>query len=683
MDAMKGQRAQRYFRTGLGIAWAGLMFTAGLADAATPDLTQFSIEDLMKVKVISAAKIEQSLQDTAAAVFVITADDIRRSGATSVPEALRLAPGVEAARIDASRWSVTIRGFNGRFANKLLVLVDGRSVYTPLFSGVHWEVQGPPLDDIARIEVIRGPGGTLWGANAVNGVINIITKRPEETQGGLVSLTAGDEERAIAGLRYGGTLGDRARYRLYGQFADRDGLVTPDGRDAGDNWRIGKGGFRLDWASSDRDAFTVQGELYQAKFKQNFATFSLTPPYGNHLLSSVDADGGSLQAHWERRYSATSKMALQLYYQYEDRKDPLYAADLETFDLDFQHSFALGGRQEIVWGLGYRRNRDQFTGTAVSSVDPRSLTTELFSAFAQDQIELIPGRLRLIGGVKLEHNDFSGWEWQPSARALWTPHPDHRVWLAASRAVRTLSRGEQDASRINLFTLPPSPFTGPLPTVVALTGAGQSLEPEELTAYELGYRVQLTEQLSMDATLFQHNYDQLLVGGILAPSLQTEVSPPYVLVPVSLSNGGSGAKSGFELAVDWRPSERWRLRLAYSYLDSDLSDKRADAPIYTDGNHQLISLFSSWSPRDDVDIDLWWRYVGGNETNRVSFTGANKIEPYSSVDLRLAWRPRRDVELSLVGTNLLDDHHLEFVQEAFAFPVEVERSLYGQMKWTF
>ncbi|MBL8250791.1 MAG: TonB-dependent receptor [Candidatus Competibacter sp.] len=646
-------------------------------------MTQFSIEDLMQVKVVSAAKIEQSLQDTAAAVFVITAEDIRRSGATSVPEALRLAPGVEAARIDASRWSVTIRGFNGRFANKLLVLVDGRSIYTPLFSGVHWEVQGPPLHTIERIEVIRGPGGALWGANAVNGVINIITKHPKDTQGGLVSLTAGTEERAIADIRYGGIWGERAQYRVYGQFADRDGQITPDGRDAGDGWRIGKGGFRLDWATSDADAFTLQGELYDANFKQNFTTFSLEPPYNNHLLSSVEAEGGSLQGRWERRYSATSKMGLQLYYQYEDRKDPLYEADLETFDLDFQHSFALGGRQEIVWGLGYRRNRDLFTDTAISRVDPKGLTTELFSAFVQDQVELIPERLRLIGGVKLEHNDFSGWELQPSLRALWTPHPDHRAWVAVSRAVRTLSRGEQNASRINLLAVPPSPFSGNLPIVVTLVSPNQQLDPEELTAYEVGYRVRVTERLSADATLFQHDYDRLLIGDPMAPSPQIGSWPPHVLLPISLSNAGSGTKRGFELAVDWRPAERWQLRLAYSYLDSDLNRKKTDAPIYTDGNHQQFSLFASWNPRDDVDVDLWWRYVDGNETNRVSYTGANKIDPYSSVDLRLAWRPSRELELSVVGMNLLNDRHLEFVQEAFAFPVEVERGFYGQVKWTF
>jgi len=660
---------------GLGVALGGQPATA------TPDLTQLSIEDLMQIKVVSAAKIEQSLQDTAAAVFVITADDIRRSGATSIPEVLRLAPGVEASRLDSGRWSVTIRGFNGRFANKLLVLVDGRSIYTPLFSGVHWEVQGPPLEEIERIEVVRGPGGSLWGANAVNGVINILTKHPQDTQGGLATLILGNEERAIVGVRQGGELGEKARYRLYGQFTARDSLVTPDGRDAGDAWQIGQGGFRLDWTPSAVDVVTVQGDLHHADFDQNFLLFSLTPPYSAHQLAPVDAAGGSLQARWERRSSATSRMALQAYYQYEDRRDPLYIADLDTFDLDFQHSFALNDRQEFVWGLGYRRNQDRFTDTIRSQVHPQRLSTELWSAFVQNQIELIPDRLRLTGGLKLEHNDFTGWEWQPSLRALWTPHPDHRLWAAISRAVRTPSRGEWDAAQVNLGALAPSPLSANLPVLLSLSGS-HLLASEELTAYEIGHRVRLTERLSLDATLFQHDYDRLFVANPGVPMLEREPWPHLVL-PLVLSNRGAGTKTGFEWAADWRPTENWRLRLSYAYLDSDLNQRDSDSPIYTDGNRQQLSLFSSWNPRDDVDMDLWWRYVDVNEVNLVSVNTQAKIDPYTTVNVRLGWRPRKDLEFSLVGVNLLENQHLEAVQEAFGFPVEVERSFYGQVKWSF
>ncbi len=448
--------------------------TAGQAETATPDLTQFSIEDLMRVKVVSAAKMEQALLDTAAAVFVITADDIRRSGVTNVMEALRLAPGVEVARIDSSRWAITIRGINGRFANKLLVLIDGRSIYTSQFSGVYWEVQNLFLPDIERIEVIRGPGGSLWGANAVNGVINIITKNSKDTQGGLVTLTAGNEERAIAGVRYGGKLGDDARYRIYGQFTERDGLVTPDGRDADDDWRIGRGGFRLDWIPSAQDTVAVQGDHYKGNFDQNLTTSGLTQPYIEQQLSPAKDSGGSFQARWEHQYSAASQTGLQIYYQYADREDPLYISDSETFDIDFQHNFAWDDRQEIVWGLGYRRNQDYFTDTEFSSVNPSKQKTELFSAFVQDQADLIPEQLRLTAGIKIEHNDFTGWEWQPSVRMIWTPHPDHRLWAAVSRAVRTPSRGEEDA-QVNLYVLPPSPLTGNLPRSSPFSAAASSI----------------------------------------------------------------------------------------------------------------------------------------------------------------------------------------------------------------
>jgi iron complex outermembrane receptor protein len=674
--------APRQTRVIKGLVVLACLGTGARAEAVETDLTQLSIEDLMQVKVVSATKVEQTLQDTAAAVFVITAEDIRRSGATVIPEVLRLAPGVEVARIDASRWSVTIRGFAGTYSNKLLVLVDGRSIYTPLFSGVNWEVEGPPLDEIEQIEIVRGPGGSLWGANAVNGVINIITKHTKDTQGGMVTLTAGNKERAIASVRYADQLGEQARYRLYGQFAERDSLVTPAGRDAQDNWRQGKGGFRLDWNPAAMDSFTVQGEFYNADLKQNFTVFNLAAPYSTHLLSPVEASGGSVQARWQRQYSAQSKMELQAYYHYESHQDYLYDATLDTVNLDFQHNFPLGDRQEIVWGLGYRRNQDEFTDTVITAINPRSVATELFSAFVQDQVDLITNRFRLIAGAKLEHNDFTGWEWQPSLRALWTPHPNHRLWAAASRAVRTPSRGERDVMRLNLTTVSPSALTGNLPGLLYFAGSPH-LGSEELTAYEIGYRGHLTERFSLDATVFYHDYAQLLIGNLGTVTVAGTPWPSYLLLPVTLTNAGSGVKSGFELAADWRPAERWRWRLAYSYLDSELKRDDDSSPIYTDGDRQQISLLASWNARDNVDVDVWWRYVAANEISLVSYSGRIESSSYPELGVRLGWRPRKDVELSVVGNNLLGAHHLEFVSEAFAFPVEVERSVYGQVKWKF
>ncbi|HRF44877.1 MAG TPA: TonB-dependent receptor [Candidatus Competibacteraceae bacterium] len=665
---------------------AGVGLTAslpgGVQAAEIPDLTYFSIEELMQIKVVSATKVEEALQDIASAVFVITADDIRRSGVTNVMEALRLAPGVEVARVDSSRWAITIRGFNGRFANKLLVLIDGRSVYTSQFSGVYWELQDLFLPDIKRIEVIRGPGGSLWGANAVNGVINIITKNSEDTQGGLVTLTAGNEERAIAGVRYGGTLGDNTQYRVYGQFSERDGLATLNGRDAGDDWRMSKGGFRLDWTPSAQDKIAVQGDRYEGNFDQNYVFPTLDSEFSKQELAKINATGGSLQAHWEHQYSAASQIGLQVYYQYADREEPLYIADTDTFDIDFQHNFTLGDRQNIVWGLGYRRNWDQFTDTALATVNPKSATTELFNAFVQDQVDLIPEQLRLTAGVKLEHNDFTGWEWQPSIRMLWTPRPDHHLWAAISRAIRTPSRGEEHA-QTSLYALPPSPVTGNLPTLITLFGNSQ-LDTEKLIAYEAGYRVQLTGQFSIDTTAFYNDYDQV-VGTIPGtPFLETGIVPPYLVLPLQLENAQSGYDTGFELAADWRPMPAWRMQLAYSYLHSDI--KRLGDPADYSFNLNQISVLSSWNLSNDLDLDAWGRYVNRDGSiltlspfNRV------KIDPYFSLNLRLGWRPRKDLEFSLVGANLLDGGggHLEYVQEAYTFPVEVQRSLYGQMKWSF
>ncbi len=646
---------------------------------AQADLTQFSIEDLLQVKVVSAAKVEQALEDTAAAVFVITADDIRRSGVTNVMEALRLAPGVEVARIDSSRWAITIRGFNGRFANKLLVLIDGRTIYNAQFSGVYWELQELFLPDIERIEVVRGPGGSLWGANAVNGVINIITKNAKDTQGGLLTLTAGDEERAIAGVRYGGKLGDSAQYRVFGQFAKRDGLVTPDGRDADDDWRIGRGGFRLDWTPSANNTIVVQGDVYDGNLDQNYLFPSLFPPYAERRLSPVDTSGGSLQARWEHQYSATSRMSLQAYYQYEDRNDLLYIVEAESFDLDFQHNFALTDHQEIVWGLGYRRNQDDFTDTDFSAVRPNQETTQLFSAFVQDQADLIPDRLRLTAGVKVEHNDFTGWEWQPSVRMLWTPHQDHRLWAAVSRAVQTPARGFVDA-RADLAVFPPSPFTGNLPILVSIIG-GDSLQSEELIAYEIGYRAQVAERLSLDATVFYNDYDQVIGANLGTPFPERRIFPPHLVLPVELQNIGSGYNTGFELAANWRPMQDWRLWLAYSHLYSDIENRDGE-PIYNHGNQNRISLFSSWKLRDDLELDVWWRYVDNDSINTIS-TGRTEVDSYSTVDLRLGWQPRKDLELSLVAANLFGGNHLEFVQETLAVPVEVEPSLYGTLQWKF
>ena len=651
------------------LALQGMLFGVS---AVAMDLTALSVEELMQVEVVSAARQSQAWSDSAAAVFVITADDLRRTGVTQVAEALRLAPGVDVARIDSSRWAISIRGFNGRFANKLLVMIDGRSVYTPVFSGVYWELQDLPINDIARIEVIRGPGGSLWGANAVNGVINIITKSASETQGALVSVTAGNEERAIVDARYGGKLGESARYRIYGRSARREGFVDPQGQSSSDDWTMQRGGFRLDWQPSARDDVVVLGDHYSGDMNQNMVVPMLEPPYNEHRLDPVTARGNSLQARWVRNYAPTGQFSLQTYYQNQEHSDLQQDVSLETFDLDFQHSFGLSSDQQVVWGLNYRHYQDHYAPVALSMVDPTEATTSLFSIFGQDQIDFAAARLRLTLGLRLERNDYTGWEWQPSARLLWMPTAQQRLWGSISRAVRTPSRVEE--GRTTFFTLPPLPAFGGLPAVV--TGLGSNaFAAEKLTAYEIGYRNWLHESLSLDVTAFYNDYDDLLSATDGAPYLVTEPAPHWVL-PRYFNNGLNAANRGFEMAADWRPHPDWRLQLAYSHLWMS-HPQRAWAPA------DQVSLLSSWQINDTLELDAWLRYSSSLLVQTISTLGTVTVDPTWGLTLRLGWRPRPDLELALVGANLLSDHQLEFVQEAYTYPVEVERSLYGQLKWSF
>lgn len=663
------------------LAWLSLGIFPLMTVAAELDLTQFDIEALMQLKVVSAAKTEQSLQETAAAVFVVTAEDIRRSGATNVPEALRLVPGVEVARVDSSHWAVTIRGFNGLLANKLLVLIDGRSIYNNEFSGVYWENENLFMSDIERIEVIRGPGGTLWGANAVNGVINIITKEASDTQGGLVSLTAGNEEQAVASARYGGKLGDNADFRVFGQFRRRDEQVSNvDGRNADDGWRIGGGGGRIDWTPSAEDTAIVEGSWFQGRYKQHFLHSTPFPPYIEQRLSNGEAAGGSARFRWERQHADSSRSSIQGSYHYLSRESALYKVDSDAFALDFQNEFTWNAQQQWVWGLGYRRNSDQFIPTEVSNFIPPSSTSHWFSAFVQDQIELVPAQLRLTAGIKIEHNDYTGWEWQPSVRMLWSPHARHRVWGAVSRAVRTPARGEEDV-RLNLSAFPPLVVTGNLPGLITVIGSDR-LKSEELIAYEVGYRALLTDRLSLDTAVFYNDYDRLV---ILEPGTPFSVmgdSTPYLVVPLDVRSEGQGFNTGFEVAADWRPIERWRLQLAYSHAYSNM--RQGVNTIYQLGKRNQFTLSSAWSLRDNLELDVWWRYVNGFDVAAFPTLDMVKVAPQHSLNFRVGWRPRKDVELSLVGTDVLDNQHLEFIQEGLAaFPTAIERSFYGQIKWSF
>ncbi len=630
------------------------------------DLTELDLEDLMNIEITSVSKKPQRLSDAAAAIFVITGDDIRRSGVTNIPEALRMAPGLQVARMDANKWAITSRGFNGRYATKLLVLIDGRSVYTPLFSGVYWDIQDTLMEDIDRIEVIRGPGAALWGANAVNGVINIITKHTKDTQDGLVTATAGTEERGHVAIRYGGRRGDDTSYRVYAKYFNREDAVYASGDDAADECSALRAGFRLDRQISDFDTLMLTGNMYDGRSGERA---SLSVPVQRTVNTEAEINGINLLGRWEHKVSAASNIMLQLYYDRTERQDVSLDEIRDILDLEFNHQFSIGEHHRIIWGFGYRFTRDNLDNTLSISFTPDRRSDDLYSAFIQDDIWLVKDRLRLRIGSKFEHNDYTGFEIQPNARLILTPGGDYSVWASVSRAVRTPSRVGHGAS----VTTPLPPSAGVPGNSVTVIG-NDNFNSEKLMAYEMGYRLHATEQLSLDAALFYNDYDEAISYEILIPPWPG----PYTLL---IDNKLKGHLYGAELAANFQVLEWWRLQSSYTYLqmqlhlDRDSTDQTSELTEGENPHHQF-SIRSSMNMKKDLDLDLWARYVDSLPTQGMS--------SYVTLDVRLAWRPHKDLELSIVGQNLLDSQHPEFQSFLdYTFSTEVERSVYGKITWHF
>ena len=672
----------------------------GLALASAPilaeDLTDLSLEELLDVEVTSVGKKAQSLADAAAAVFVISNEDIRRSGATSIPEALRMAPGIEVKRLDANKWAVSARGFNGRFANKLLVLIDGRTVYSPNFSGVYWESQDVMLADIERIEVIRGPGATLWGANAVNGVINIISKSAADTQGGLAIAGVGTEERALGALRYGFEPAEDTYARAYVKYHERDALTTIDGDDGHDDWNIGQGGFRVDSALDSGDTVTVQGDFYRSNQRQQLLMPdpSLPPYFSVPVDDRGSSTGWNLLGRWERALSVTSNLSAQLFYDHAER-DEFYAGQShDIIDFELQQQILIGKRHDLVWGLGYRSISDGFDSTPYIAMIPESDQRNQWSGFVQDDITLIEDRLRLTLGTKLEQNEYTGFEVQPNLRLLWKPTERSTLWSAVSRALRTPSRIERAGDALALV-IPPGADDqlgqlprSPLPIVINNKGS-DDYSSEKLTAYELGFRIFPSRRLSIDAALFYNDYDALRTAGDEFP-LPTFSPNGYLIVDLPFGNEAKGHSYGFELAAELQATDWWRLPIAYSYLELDAeatgdSRDQTNVAVARADPRQQLSLRSLMTPREDLDFDLWLRYADESYPDfGVGLYGTVQIPAYWELDLRLAWRPRPGIELSVVGQNLLSESHREGYQAVFGtIPVEVERGVYGAVRIDF
>lgn len=652
------------------------------------EVIDLSVEDLLNVEVTSVAKKAQSLNDAPAAAFVISNEDIKRSGATSIPDALRLAPGLDVAKINANQWAVGSRGFNGRFANKLLVLIDGRNAYSRSFSGVYWENQDVMMEDIDRIEVIRGPGAALWGANAVNGVINIITKHSSQTQGGLVNAGGGNQEQGFGSFRYGTKFGDDTTARAYVKGFNRGENTLQSGGNAGDDWNKVQGGFRLDSQVSTQDALTVQGDIYQTKINQ-FAYYSqITSPYQVTENVKNNDYGGNLLSRLQHTFSPTSDYSLQFYYDTYAHNEGMYSDSRDTLDVDFQHRFALMDRHEIIWGTSYRYGHDKFVGNplqngsaATLNVNPASVNDQLFSGFIQDELTLIDNKLWLTIGSRFEHNDYSGFEGQPSAKIMWAPHNQHRLWAGVSRAVRTPSRVEK-AGSVLTRVIPPGQAVPSIPCPPACTppveveARGNSgYMSEEVISYEAGYRTTFSKSVSLDVTGFYNDYRDIRYAVKGTPSF----NGASVIQPLDFTNQLGGKTYGIEVATIWQMLDWWRWDVNYSWLHTQLDN--IDTTQTNISPQQRMSLRGALSPWQAIDLDFWFRYVDPNFS--VGSFGKTTIKSYVTLDLRAAWRPIKDIELSVVGQNLLQQSHLEYISENQTLPTTIDRGIYGKISWGF
>src|SRR6266700_2966732 len=643
------------------------------------DVTTMSVEDLMNIQVTSVSKRTQKVADAAAAVYVITQEDIRRSGATNIPEALRLVPGVQVARIDENKWAISSRGSNGRFANKLLVLIDGRSVYTPLFSGVYWNVQDVMLEDVDRIEVIRGPGATLWGAHAVNGVINIITKSAKSTQRTLATAGGGTELRGFTGVRYGGAIHDNTYYRGYAKYFNVGASTNPLVTDASDNWDSLRVGFRSDWAPRGPDSITFQGDIYRSHYGETLTVPTLNAPYSDTFANRGGISGGNILGRWTHDF-ANASTALQMYFDDTNISDNfLFTDHQKIFDIDFQHSFHPTASQVFIWGVGYRSIADNNGSSFTVSLLPSQQNLNQFSGFAQDEISLLDKRVQLTIGSKLERNSFTGLEVEPNARVLWNITPNQSVWTAVSRAVRTPALTERGLRLISQVVPPGGPGNPtPLPAELAVFGSDQ-FQSEDLLAYEVGYRIQVANNVSADIATFYNKYTHLRSAEPGAPFVEQTPAQLHLVVPFVASNKMHGGTYGAEMFTEYKVIPKWKLSGSYSYLQMDIrKDTTSMDPIPDDPG--LSSPRHQFYVRSSLDL---FRHLTHDFTVRFvdDLSGIN-IPRYYSVDTHIGYALPRSFEVSVGSQNLFNHQHLEFIPDFISTaPTTVKRSIYGSITW--
>jgi iron complex outermembrane recepter protein len=636
-------------------------------------LKSLSLEQLGDVEVTTQSKEPKQVWNTPAAIYVLSNDDIRRSGVTNVADALRLIPGVNVARVNGSRnWAIGIRGFGDQFSKYVLVLIDGRSVYTPLFGGVLWTVDTVILEDIDRIEIIRGPGGTIWGADAVNGIINIITKASQDTQGTLLSAGGGNVDQDTEDARYGASQrGWQCRASAFGFVRSPEFHVQ--GQPNYDWSRLGQVGFRTDRKEGTNEV-TVQGDAYWGKFGDAQVLSTYTPPAAFISYQSTNVSGGNLRGRWRRAFENHSDLYLQAFWSHDHRIGSNFGEDRDTFDVDFLHRLPATEQQQFTYGAGIRLSPSKVKQTDITDTFlPLKKTDSIYSAFFQDDLQLIPGKLSFIIGSKLEHNSYTGFEFQPNGRLLFTPTAKLSAWASVSRAIRTPDRVDEDI-QVDVFALGS-------PIIYGRVVGNRNLRAERLIAYEAGIRSLLHPKLYLDLSAFHNAYHDLIAQG--PPSVTSAPVPPFppssFLVTFQYINGIRGKTDGFEIAPDWQASSWWRMRAGYSFLNIDLSDQHGFTDTLTlrtlrgSSPNQQAFLQSQIDLRHRFEFDQSFRYVGS--------LPAQGIKAYTTADARLGWNPSKNASISVTGQNWFQPHHAEFGIDP-APTVLIKRGIYARVVWS-
>lgn len=640
--------------------------------AQVQQLKSLSLADLGNIQVTTVNKEPEDVWQTPAAVYVLTENDIRRSGATTLPNLLRTVPGVEVAQVQNNYWAVGIRGFGSQFSRGVLLLIDGRSAYTELFEGVYWDVQDVPLDDIERIEIVRGPGGTIWGANAVNGVINIITKDARDTQGTLATGLSGHVNRFNGTLREGLHHGG-FNYRLFAHGFLREPAIDP-GFVGYDSWHLVHGGFRADWDASPRDTLSFEGSIYTGASGQQIGLGIYQPLEQIAVNGTQDISGGDLNLHWEHRYRKGSDLRVQAYFDRTNRHGPQFGETRSKFDVDAVDRVFLPGRSDVIWGAGIRLEPSHFIQTQ-PTVDfiHHNQTDYIYSAFAQDTLQVVPGRLNLVAGSKLEYNNFSGFEYQPSVRLLWNPSHHSTLWGAISRAVRTPGRLDQDLVITGVISSNP-------PLLDRVEG-DPLFQSEILIGYEAGYRQLLTRDLFADVAMFHNRYEKLEgYGNPFYSKITTPVTATVLNVPIA--NSVDGNTDGIEIAPNWKVTRWWVLKGNYSYLHIKTQPRPAFAGTVAQVNassyngtspHRQTTARSYFDLPHGFDFNLDYRFV-----SRIPYQG---VGSYQTADAHAGWKINGNLRLFVTGRNLLQPQHQEFNGDN-GNKVGIRREVFAGLTWT-